>query len=115
MPIVLAPEIASSCSKSSEGGSCCRHRGQGARGGTIEAASVLDAPTAWLPLGRGPCGPWAQRSSDERSEGTTPGSPTRTPAIQGCWKTCHLTSGCRRRWAGWEVLCRRDGRTPAAP
>ena len=26
-----------------------------------------------------------------------------------------LTTGCRRRWAGWEVLGRRIGRSPTAP
>src|SRR3989442_13464667 len=26
-----------------------------------------------------------------------------------------LTTGCRRRWAGWEVLGRRVGRAPSAP
>ena len=27
----------------------------------------------------------------------------------------NLTTGCRRRWAGWEVLGRRVGRSPTAP
>jgi len=46
----------------------------------------------------------------------TPARPdTRPENIFACARLRRLTTGCRRRWAGWEVVCRRDGRSPTAP
>jgi len=40
-----------------------------------------------------------------------------TMALSGCSERvgCLLTTGCRRRRAGWESICRRVGRSPTAP
>jgi len=50
-----------------------------------------------------------------RSCTTHPSSASRTTHAGARGRqTCYLTTGCRRRWAGWEVLGRRVGRAPAA-
>ena len=46
---------------------------------------------------------------------TTPWTPLTKPQRGDRSFNGHLTTGCRRRRAGWEVLGRRVGRSPTAP
>ena len=83
--------------------------------GASEAASVRGDLTAWSLLehvswgaGRGIVE--SGSPSNDAGDGMRFGF-----SYRGGERFGHLTTGCRRRRAGWEVLGRRVGRSPTAP